>query len=206
MKRRHFLINATALATAGALPVAALARPGFAERKRFTLAQLDLAHNTFKPTRSCSHSECADERVRISFDGFHAAQPAAVLQQLRVHALFDIAGAPALPYLAWSWSAAGDLGNSQPVSFIANRATMRGFALDHMLADASSAREHIALTSLDVPILHPGQYVLAGPHRDGRAADFRGLLYSGEAGRPFAARNGGAIAFDYLAFRIDAIT
>ncbi len=209
MKRRNFLMNAAALASAGALPAFALAKAASssADKPRFTLAQLDSSSGAFMAVRGCSASGCTDDSVRLRFDAFHAAEPAPVLRALRVHALFDVAGAPQTPYIVWDYRASSDAGNSRGVSFVAGRECMRGLALDYRLDDASpdALRTHLALTHLDAPILHPGHYLLASPRRDGRAADLDGLRYSGSPEQPVLARAGEALAFDYLAFRIEAL-
>lgn len=209
MKRRNFLMNAAALAGAGTLPAFALAKASssMADKARFTLAQLDSSSAAFMAVRGCSASGCLDDSVRLRFDAFHVAEPAPVLRALRVNALFDAIGAPQTPYIVWSYRAGDETGNSRGISFVAGRECMRGFALDYQLDDASpdALRTHLALTHLDAPILHPGHYLLAGPRRDGRAADLDGLRYSGSPERPVHARAGEALAFDYLAFRIEAL-
>ena len=209
MKRRNFLMNSAALVGAGVVPAFALAKavsatPG---APRFSLAQLDASRGTFAAVSGCAPSSCLDDSVRLRFDAFHAAEPAPVLRALRVHALFDVIGSPQTPYIVWDYRAAEHASNSGGVSFVAGRDCMRGFALDYRLDDGSAdvQRTHVSLTRLDVPILHPGHYVLAGPRRDGRVADLDGLRYSGSPQQPVLAGAGQALAFDYLAFRIEAL-
>lgn len=205
MKRRHFLIQTAAFAAAGSLPLLGMAKTvAIGAAPRFTLAQLDLASEAFDVARACRASACTADSLMLHLDAFVPA-PTPVLQALRVQALFDVKGSAQTPYFAWDY-AAGSAGNSRGVSFVVGRECMRQFALDyHIRGDRRTSRALVPLTSADVPLLHPGHYVLAGPRADGGAADLDGLRYSGDPQRPLPDRARAGFDFDYLAFRIASI-
>lgn len=208
MKRRHFLINSAALAGAAALPLLAFRDASAGEAPVFTLAQLDSPGGRFRAVRGCSRSECVEEHLRVHIDAFHAAEPAPVLRRLQVQALFDVKGAPQTPYIAWRHEAGSPERGSRAVSFVAGRECMRGLALDYLLEgkDATPLRAHVPLTHFAVPLLHPGEYVLAGPRADGRPADVDGYRHSGDPMRPLLTQAGQLRGFDYLALRIVALS
>jgi|GEM_PF-3323338 len=206
MNRRHFLLDTAALAGAGllALPGRGAARP--ADAARFTLARFDRTRDAFVPVRQCAADRCGEAELRLCFLAFHPAEPAPVLQALRVQALFDVDGAPQAPYLVWDYRADDAAGNSRGVSFVAARERLRDLAVDYRLRGAAgTSRAHLPLTDLAEPLLAPGDYVLAGPAADGRAAALGGLRHGGDPARPLRAPDGRAPAFDYLAFRIEPL-
>jgi hypothetical protein len=205
MNRRHFLFDTTALAGAALLALPGHARTLLSDTPKFSLARLDRARGTFMPAQVCAGTGCTDADVRLSFDAFHPAEPEPVLHALRVHALFDAAGAPQTPYRVWDYRAERAAGNSRGVSFVAGRECMRHLALDYQLGQGCLLRTKLALTDLAEPLLQTGDYVLAGPQADGRAAHLDGLRYSGSPARPLLAERGRPLAFDYLAFRIEAM-
>ena len=201
MKRRDFLGSASVVGACAALPVAAATVRTTAE-PRFVLARAEAAVSgmQFVAVDRAECSACAHEALRVRLDGSHAAEGGAVLREFWLNALFDTRDAGRLPYLAWHFDGRGTGYGSQRTSFIAERATMREFAIDYRL-DAEAARESCRLTRFDAPLLQPGHYVLAGPRRNGRAIDVTDLRHSGDVQAPLA--HGGR-DFDYLAFRIEA--
>lgn len=201
MKRRAFLGSASVLGACAALPVTAAGTRLSAE-PRFVLARADAAQagTRFMAVDRAECTACAHEALRVRLDGSFVAEGGAVLREFWLNALFDTPDAGRLPYLAWHFDGRGAGYGSQRSSFIAERATMREFAIDYRL-DAESARESCRLTRFDAPLLQPGHYVLAGPRRDGGAVDAAALRHSGNSHAPLA---GSARDFDYLAFRIEA--
>lgn len=205
MNRRHFLFDTTALAGAALLALPGSAKALLTDAPGFALARLDRERGTFMPARVCAGTGCTDADVRLSFHAFHPAEPEPVLHALRVHALFDAADAPQTPYQVWDYRGERATGNSRGVSFVAGRECMRYLALDYQLGQGRMLRTRLALTDPAEPLLQPGDYVLAGPQMDGRAAVLDGLRYSGSPARPLLAEQGRRLAFDYLAFRIEAM-
>jgi len=172
----------------------------------FRLARLDRTRNAFVAPESCAAERCTSADARLHFDAFHDAEPAPVLRELRVQALFDATGAAEIPYGVWHYRAERPHGNSGGVSFVAGRESMRRLALDYRIGEAAQAlHAKCALTTLDASLLEPGQYVLAGPRSDGGGADLDRFIYSGTPRRPLLAADGELRAFDYLAFRIEAL-
>lgn len=201
MKRRDFLGSASVFGACAALPAVAATARTQAE-PRFVLARAEAAEfgTRFVAVDRAACAACAHETLRVRFDGSHAAEGGAVLREFWLDALFDTPDAGRLPFLAWHFDGRGAGYGSQRTSFIAERATMREFAIDYRLG-AEAARESCRLTRFDAPLLQPGHYVLAGPRRDGRAVDATDLRHSGDVQAPLA--HGGR-DFDYLAFRIEA--
>ena len=86
---------------------------------------------------------------------------------------------------------------SRRSSFVAGRATLRGFSLEYRFdGEAACRTQDCALTRLDTTLLAPGHYVLA---RAG--ADARALVHGGDVMAPLGAAPG----FDYLAFRVEPL-
>lgn len=203
MKRRDFLGSASVLGTLAALPAVAAATPA-ATAPRFVLARADTATPgaRFVAADRAECAACAQPALRVRLDASHPAEHGAVLRDFWLSALFDAPGAARSPFLAWHFDGRGAGYGSQRSSFVAERATMREFAIDYRLGDADAVRESCRLTRFDAPLLQPGHYVLAGPRRNGSAVDAATLRHSGDTRAPLALE---ARDFDYLAFRIEAL-
>ena len=203
MKRRKFLKSAAIAGAAAALPMSlAYAAAPSANVQRFVLlrATSDQAGATFHTLDDASCVDCATEAVRIRMDGMHVADGGAVLGELSLHAMFDVPLAPRAPFIAWHYVSGAPAKNSQRGSFVAGRASMRGFELEYRLADESRCnREDCTLTRFHAPLLKPGHYVVVGPRRDGSRVDPSGFVHSGDKTTPLAI----ARDFDYLAFRVE---
>jgi hypothetical protein len=207
MKRRQFLSSASALGAVALVPAAAHAAIGASAKPapRFTLlrADADAAGARFADP-ACADAICTASRVRVRIDGLHAADGGPVLQELWLNALFEKDGGGTAPFVAWQFSQGPRPHMGQRLSFVATRDRLRGFALDYRTAQhAACVHESCALTSFSLPLLAPGQYVLLGPRRNGRAAPTRGLRASGDAAAPLQWE--GARDFDYVSFRIEAL-
>jgi hypothetical protein len=206
MQRRRFLKGATLAGAATALPLSlSLAQAAVqATEPRFLLVRAASADagTRFEAVDRATCADCATSTVRVRMDGMHVADGASVLRTLSLSALFDAPGVPRAPFLAWHYVAGSVPRMSQRASFVAGRASMRGFELEYRVGEESTCRtEACALTRFDAPLLAPGHYVLAGPRRDGSRVDPATLAHSGDAAAPLA----GARDFDYLAFRIEAL-
>lgn len=206
MKRRQFLLNSSAVAVSASLPFAA--RAGAASTSRWSLARLapDLR---FHAVDACTAETCAEGVLRVRLDALLPAPLGPVVSEFRLRALFDVAGSARTPYQAWHYRAGNVLGNSKGCSFVAARECMRTFELDYRMADTAApevCREQCSLTSQALPLLMPGQYVLAGPRADGRVADLQRFTFSGDPLQPLQACDGADRGFDYLAFRIESDT
>ena len=203
MKRRDFLGSASVVGAFAAMPAVAATAPAAAPPV-FVLARADAATPgaRFVAADRAECAACAQPTLRVRLDGSHPAEHGAVLRDFWLSALFDAPGAARAPYLAWHFDGRGVGYGSQRSSFIAERVTMREFAIDYRVGDADARRESCRLTRFDAPLLQPGHYVLAGPRRDGRVVDASALRHSGDTRTPLAIE---ARDFDYLAFRIEAL-
>ena len=204
MKRRQFLSSAS-IAGAAALVPGAVRAAGSVGVRRFALlrAEAGAAGAGFAAAGDAAIA-CAASAVRIRIDGLHAADGAPVLQELWLNAHFTREDGGTAPFLAWQFSHGPRRHMGHRVAFVAARDRLRGFVLDYRTADqAQCVQEGCALTSFGLPLLAPGQYVLLGPQRDGRAAPTRGLRTSGDAAAPLQWH--GPRDFDYVSFRIEAL-
>jgi hypothetical protein len=137
-------------------------------------------------------------------DALHFAEGGAVLDDLFVHAMFDLSDGSSVPFIAWRHAAGPVPSRTDRARFIADRATLRRLEIEFRLADSRSRqREDCPLTRFDAPLLTPGHYVLLGPRRDGSRAEPRALLHSGDVTAPLSALAGRD--FDYLAIRVEAV-
>jgi hypothetical protein len=203
MKRRKFLKSAAIAGAAAALPVSlAYAAVPSAEARRFVLlrAASDQAGTAFHTLDDAPCIDCATEAVRIRMDGMHVADGGSVLGELSLHAMFDVPNAPRAPFIALHYVAGAPAKNSQRGSFVAGRASMRGFELEYRLVeDTRCNREDCSLTRFHAPLLKPGHYVVAGPRRDGSRVDPSQFVHSGNTSAPLVI----ARDFDYFAFRVE---
>jgi hypothetical protein len=205
MKRRQFLHTTAAAGALAAIPLgSAIARQ--AARPRFTLAHSGTA-TAGAAFRAIAQADCADcgaDTLRVRLDGLHPAHDGLVLQEFGLSAIFETPGART-PFLAWQHVAGAQQRRSQRLSFVAGRATLRGFELEYRIAGMSMcANEACSLTRFDAPLLAPGHYVLAGPRRNGERVDPSQLRHSGDIAAPLL-ETGVPRDFDYLALRIEAI-
>ncbi len=205
MKRRKFLKTATIAGAAVVLPMTLVHAASLASApSRFMLMRAASADAgaAFHALDRAACVDCDTAAVRVRMDGMHLAEAGAVLREFSLHAMFDVPHAPRAPFIAWHYVAGTPARVSQRMSFVAGRASMRGFELEYRVADdAACATESCALTRLDAPLLVPGHYVLVGPRRDGTRVDPTTFAHSGDTAAPLAMPRD----FDYLAFRIEAM-
>ena len=204
MQRRRFLQTTSLAVATTALPLtlARAAGRGTAE-PRFLLARSAVASAgaPFADLDQDPCTECTSRAVRIRLDGMHFAQAGAVLRELTLQAMFDVPREPSRPFIAWHYAAGRPANVSQRASFVAGRASMRGFELAYRLEAGERRQEACALTRFERPLLLPGHYILAGPRRDGSRVQASALSHSGDPAAPLAS----ARDFDYLALRIEAL-
>jgi hypothetical protein len=150
----------------------------------------------------CAHCDAAT--VQVSIDSFHAADGGAVLDDLALHAMFDLQDGGSAAFTAWRFHAGPVVSRTDSARFTAGRDSLRRFEIEYRVAAiAELRRETCALTRFDLPLLAPGHYVLLGPRRDGSRLPPQFLRHSGDSNAPLA--NLPARDFDYLAFRIEAM-
>lgn len=174
MKRRAFLgAGSAALAGTATLPMhrvmAADAAP------RFTLLRRDASSDRLLPLHACGAApHCTADTLAVHLDALQPARDGAVLAQLRVSALFDVAGAPRSPFHMLHFSAAEPERATRGYRFHAARETLRALRVEYRLdGDDATRSETVALVSTAFGVLEPGDYVLAGPQRDGHVFDPR---------------------------------
>jgi hypothetical protein len=204
MRRRQFLMSASAAAGIAAVPFArAATSPGIGSR--FVLLRADSATTgtPLIPHALAPCPDCAASVLHVSFDAAHFSTGGPVFDELAVHAIFDLPDGSSVPFVAWRYGAGSVPSRTDRTRFAADRATVRRFAIEYRLAESANVRrEDCALTRFDAPLLAPGHYVLAGPRRNGAPVDSRGLVHSGDVAAPLAGI--AARDFDYLAIRIEA--
>ena len=196
MKRRSFLKSATLAGAAGSVPLA-FAKIAVAEAPKYVLLRAESceAGAEYRALDAVACADCGAEAMRVRMDGMHLA-PSSSLRELSLSAMFDVARAPKAPFVAWHYAAGNSPRMSQRMSFIAGRASMRGFELEYRHdGDAFCRTQACALTRLEAPLLAPGHYVLVDAAAPGA------LVHSGDARAPLGTLRG----FDYLAFRIEPI-
>lgn len=206
MRRRQFLSSASAIAGFAAMPIAGSVAAHQVD-VRFTLLRTDdpSAGATFLPQSLAPCVLCSAPVLQVSIDGLYPADDGAVLEDIAIHAMFDLPEGGSVPFVAWRHAAGAVPSRTDRARFIANRATLRRFELEYRIAgSASRQRETCPLTRSDAPLLAPGHYLLLGPRRDGSPADPSGLVHSGDVTAPLQVRS--RRNFDYLAIRIDAAT
>ena len=195
MKRRSFLKSATLAGAAGSVPLAfapfaAAAAPRFV-LLRATAATAGAAYARFEVS-ACE--ACSVDAVRVRLDGLHVAAGSR-LRALSLSALFDHPEGGSAPFLAWHYANDGAVRMSQRASFVAGRASMRGFELEYRhQGDAACRTQACALTRFEAPLLSPGHYVLVD------ASAPAALAHGGDALAPLGARD-----FDYFTFRIEPL-
>jgi hypothetical protein len=203
MRRRRFLMSAGAAAGMTAVPLARAAS-GPLRGDRFVLLRAEEASagSPLMPHALAPCQDCSASALHVSIDGMHFAVGGAVLDDLAVHAMFDLPGGSSVPFVAWRYSAGPVPSRTDRAHFVVDRATVRRFELEYRVTESPGARhETCALTRVDAPLLTPGHYVLAGPRRSGARVDPRGFVHTGDFAAPLA----GPVArdFDYLALRIE---
>lgn len=202
MQRRRFLSSASLLAGASLLP---LARPALAAgsppRWQILWAPSAAAGEAWLPVHRACSVHCQDEALRVTLDALHPAAGGRVINDIGLHAIFDLAGAQSARFTAWQMGGEGALrSESAGASFIAGRATLRRIDLDYRL-DRAEHSESLWLVAADSGLLSTGHYLLVGPRADGAAIDTRGWVHSGDPARPLPA----PVDADVLAFRIDVL-
>ena len=203
MQRRRFLMSAGAAAGMAAVPLARAAA-GPLRDDRFVLLRADEASagSPLMPYALAPCPDCSASALHVSIDGLHFAAGGPVLDDLAVHAMFDLPDGSSVPFVAWRYSAGPVPSRTDRAHFVVDRATVRRFELEYRATQSAGARhETCALTRVDAPLLTPGHYVLAGPRRSGARVDPRGFVHTGDFAAPLA----GPVArdFDYLALRIE---
>ena len=205
MQRRKFLGSAGVLAGLSAVPFAhALAAP--ARDARFVLLRAadSAAGAAFVPLSVAPCVDCAVPALQVSIDALHAAPGRAVLDDIAIHAMFDLPGGGSAPFVAWRQEAGPVPSRTDRARFVAGRATLRRLEIEYRVAGGlRSMRESCSLTRGDAPLLAPGHYVLLGPRGDGSRVEPAGFAHSGDVAAPLAAVSGRD--FDYLAIRIAAV-
>lgn len=173
MKRRGFLGAGSAALAGAALPMQRVLAADAAPR--FTLLRRDAGSDRLLPLHACGAAEpCTADTLSLQLDALQPARGGAVLAQLRVSALFDVVGAPRSPFHMLHFSAAEPARATRGYRFLAARETLRALRIEYRLdGDATTHSETVALVSTAFGVLEPGDYVLAGPQRDGRALDPR---------------------------------
>jgi hypothetical protein len=200
MKRRHFLHSAGTLGAVMLLPAAAQAAAGViapSTAARFTLLRSASGERgaRFEPHASCAAESCNADTLRVRMDGLHVAAGSR-LRGFSLSALFDADDGVQTPFLAWHYGVDGGVRMSQRMSFVAGRASMRGFALDYRHeGDIACRTQACALTRFEAPLLAPGHYVLVDAAAPGA------LAHGGDPLAPLGERG-----FDYLAFRIEPLS
>lgn len=196
MKRRSFLKSASLAGAAGSVPLVFAKLASAAQPKYLLLrSDSDEAGAHYRPIDFSSCADCGVDAMRVRMDGMHVAS-ASSLRELSLSAMFDLACAPKAPYIAWHYAAGRAPRMSQRASFVAGRASMRGFELEYRHeGDAACRMQSCALTRFEAPLLAPGHYVLV------EASAPAALAHSGDACAPLGAQR----EFDYLAFRIEPI-
>lgn len=204
MKRRNFLTHSIA-AGAGTLLTAhagwASAIPSVSAPS-FQMLRRRADQDVYVPLSACTADTCLADTLDVALDGFHPATDIPALARLELSALFDVVGAAQVPFHVWHVDARDPSRTTRRFRFRAGRSTMRGFRVDYQLAggDAGAGeRTHCAVVAHPGGLLQPGDYVLVGPRRDGRAVAVDGLAFSGDEAQPLgpAPRD-----FDYLALRV----
>lgn len=161
------------------------------------------AGTRFLPHALADCVRCDRATVQLSIDSFHAADGGAVIDDLALHAMFDLQEGGSAAFTAWRYHSGVVESRTDSVCFTAERDSLRRFEIEYRVAgSAASQREICALTRFDLPLLAPGHYVLLGPRRDGSRLPAQSLHHSGDTHAPLA--NLSARDFDYLAFRVEA--
>lgn len=202
MQRRSFICSASLMAGVSLLPFAG---PALAARPplRWQLLWAPSAEvgTRWRPVREACSEGCSDEALIVSIDAMHAAQGGAVVTDLGVHAMFDLAEAQSARFTAWQMGGSGLLRTSTSgARFIAGRATLRRFELEYALA-GPSLRETCELTGARDGLLNPGHYLLVGPRADGSAIAAGSWVHSGDPLRPLSQ----PVDADVLAFRVEVL-
>jgi hypothetical protein len=205
VQRREFLAAAGLAAGAcGSARASATALSADSPRLLLLSAPSADAGTRFLPQRLADCAHCDSARVHVSIDSFHAADGGAVLDDLALHAMFDLQDGGSAAFTAWSFHAGAVESRTDSTRFTAGRDSLRRFEIEYRLAgNTESQRETCALTRFDLPLLAPGHYVLLGPRRDGSRPPPQALRHSGDSKAPLA--NLPARDFDYLAFRVEAL-
>lgn len=195
MKRRSFLKSATLAGAAGSVPLA-FAKLATAAPPRFVLRRAASATTgaAYEPFEVSACAACSTDTVRVRMDGLHVASGSR-LRAFALNALFAHPDGGTAPFLAWHYASDGGVRMSQRASFVAGRASMRGFELEYRhQGEAACRTQACALTRFEAPLLAPGHYVLVD--ESAPAA----LAHGGDPLAPLGARG-----FDYLAFRIEPL-
>jgi hypothetical protein len=204
MQRRNFLKSAGVVASLSAVPFAcSLAAATDGPRLVLLRAAEARAGTAFLPLTLAPCATCADPVLQVSIGSLHSAEDGPVLEDLAVHAMFDMPDGGSVPFVAWCYSAGQVASRTDSVRFVAGRSAVRRLEFDYRIeGEAFQRRECCSLIRSDAPLLAPGHYVLLGPRRDGTAAEYRGLVHTGNLAAPLPAS--ATRGFDYLPIRIEA--
>lgn len=205
MHRRAFLHAASLAVASGTIPasVAFAASVGVAPDARLHLlcADAGVAGAPFLPPAAWRAAN--DARSMVHIDGLHAADGAPVMARFALRAIFGQADGGEAAFMAWHYGADTGASRSDRVRFVAQGNALRRFEVDYQLAaETLACTQACSVPGIEPGALPPGQYVLLGPRRNGRAVDVRGLVGSGDVAAPLALRERD---FDYLAFRVETL-
>lgn len=206
MQRRDFLHAASLAVASSTIPagVTFAASLGAAADSRLQLLRADagVAGAPFLPPFPWRADSAARSMVHI--DRLHAVDGAPVMARFELRAIFAQADGSEAAFLAWNYGAAPGASRSDRVRFVTQGNALRRFEVGYQLASETLAcTEKCGVSGVEAGALQPGQYVLLGPRRNGQPVDTWRLVGTGDAAEPLRLRNRD---FDYLAFRIEAIT
>lgn len=175
MKRRHFLGAGSAVIASSAVALPMQRAMAAENAPRFTVLRRDIASDRLLPLDACgAAAACSVDTLALQLDALQPARDGAVLAQVRVSALFDAMGAPRSPFHMLHFSAAEPERATRGYRFQAARETLRALRVEFRLQGEDMLRsETVSLVAGAFGVLEPGDYVLAGPRRDGRALDVR---------------------------------
>lgn len=202
MERRGFIQSASLMAGTSLL---SFAGPVLAARtqSRWQLLWTPSADTgaRWRPVHQACAPSCSEAELSVTIDGLHPAQGGAVVTELSLHAMFDLAEGQSARFTAWQMGGSGPLRTqTSSARFVAGRATLRRLELEYVLAE-STRTESCALTGAIDGLLSPGHYLLVGPRMDGSAAAAGRWVHSGDPLRPL----GRPVDVDVLGFRVEAL-
>lgn len=205
MHRRNFLQAASFAVASSTLPtaIAFAADTGTVVDPRLQLlrAEPGIAGAPFLPPVGIRGGMAG--RTMVHIDALHPADGGAVLSRLELRAIFAQSDGSDAAFLAWNYGAALDASRSDRVRFAAGGGALRRFEVGYqVVSEPMACTEKCLFAGVDTGALAPGQYVLLGPRRDGRAVDAWRLTSTGDAALPLKLRGRD---FDYLALRVEVV-
>lgn len=194
MQRRHFLAATASVGAALGLPLSSAIAADAPARFTLLRAAGTQAGARFVPHQLADCADCAAPELQVVIGRLQPADGGAVLDRLALAAIFETSDGGRAPFHAWHHRHA-----SHEARFTAPRGAMRSIEVEYAPFGAGvRQRETLALTSFAHPLLMPGDYVLAGPRRDGSAVDPATLRHTGEAASPLGTQRD----FDYVTLRM----